>query len=58
MSIDARASIVSSSYQPGIQYIESLRQEVDAVISEEGWTKGGIDKIHKLDSFIREAKRL
>ena len=40
------------------EYIEPLRQEVDAVILEEGWTKAGMDKMHKIDSFIRETERL
>jgi hypothetical protein len=38
--------------------IEPLRQEVDAVIIEEGWTKAGVDKMHKIDSFLRETQRL
>ena len=38
--------------------IEPLRQEVDAVIREEGWTKAGIDKMYKIDSFLRETQRL
>ncbi|KAI0000302.1 cytochrome P450 [Russula vinacea] len=40
------------------EYIEPLREEVDAVIKEEGWTKAGIDKMHKIDSFLRESLRL
>ncbi|KAF8467566.1 cytochrome P450 [Russula ochroleuca] len=40
------------------EYIEPLREEVDAVITEEGWTKAGIDKMHKIDSFLRESLRL
>jgi hypothetical protein len=40
------------------EYIESLRQEVDAVIREEGWTKAGIDKMYKVDSLLRETQRL
>ncbi|KAN0118582.1 Cytochrome P450, partial [Russula decolorans] len=40
------------------EYIEPLRQEVDAVIGKEGWTKAGIDKMHKIDSFLRETQRL
>ena len=40
------------------EYIEPLRQEVDAVIREEGWTKAGIDKMHKIDSFLRETQRI
>jgi hypothetical protein len=39
------------------EYIEPLRQEIDAVIAEEGWTKAGIDKMHKVDSFLRESQR-
>ncbi|KAF8467577.1 cytochrome P450 [Russula ochroleuca] len=40
------------------EYIEPLRQEVDAVIKEEGWTKAGIDKMNKIDSFLRESQRV
>ena len=40
------------------EYVEPLRQEVEAVIAEEGWTKAGIDKMNKIDSFIRETQRL
>jgi hypothetical protein len=39
------------------EYIEPLRQEVDAVIREEGWTKAGIDKMYKIDSLLRETQR-
>jgi hypothetical protein len=28
------------------------------VIREEGWTKAGIDKMHKIDSFLRETQRV
>ena len=27
-------------------------------MAEEGWTKGGMDKMHKVDSFVREAMRI
>jgi hypothetical protein len=40
------------------EYVEPLRQEVDAVIKVEGWTKAGIDKMYKIDSFIRETQRI
>ncbi|KAH9992078.1 cytochrome P450 [Russula vinacea] len=40
------------------EYIKPLRQEVDAVITEEGWTKAGMDKMYKIDSFIRETQRV
>jgi len=39
-------------------YVGPLRREVEAVVAEEGWTKAGIDKMHKIDSFIRETQRL
>jgi cytochrome P450 len=40
------------------EYIEPLRQEVDAVVTEEGWTKAGMDRMYKIDSFIRETQRV
>ena len=40
------------------EYIGPLREEVDAVITEEGWTKAGMDKMHKIDSFLRESQRI
>jgi len=40
------------------EYIEPLREEVNAVFREEGWTKAGIDKMYKIDSFLRETQRL
>lgn len=40
------------------EFIEPLRQEVETIIREEGWTKAGIDKMHKVDSFVRETQRI
>jgi len=40
------------------EYIEPLRQEVEAAVAEEGWTKAGLDKMYKIDSFLRETQRL
>jgi cytochrome P450 len=40
------------------EYLEPLREEIDAVIKEEGWTKAGIDKMYKIDSCLRETQRL
>jgi cytochrome P450 len=39
------------------EYFEPLREEIDAVIKEEGWTKAGIDKMYKIDSIVRETQR-
>jgi len=40
------------------EYIEPLRQEVEAVVAEEGWTKAAMDKMYKIDSFLRETQRV
>ncbi|KAF8965810.1 cytochrome P450 [Flammula alnicola] len=40
------------------EYIQALREEVEEVANEEGWTKAGLDKMHKVDSFIKESQRL
>ncbi|KAH6915699.1 cytochrome P450 [Coprinopsis sp. MPI-PUGE-AT-0042] len=40
------------------EYAETLRQEVQSAVSEEGWSKGAVDKMQKLDSFIKESQRL
>jgi hypothetical protein len=40
------------------QYLPILREEAAQVIGECGWTKGGIDRLEKLDSFIRETQRI
>ncbi|KAI9509455.1 cytochrome P450 [Russula earlei] len=40
------------------EYVEPLRQEVEAVVAKEGWTKAGMDKMTKIDSFVRETQRL
>jgi cytochrome P450 len=40
------------------KYFEPLRQEIEAAIAEEGWTKAGMDKLHKLDSVLRETQRM
>ncbi|KAH9043926.1 cytochrome P450 [Lactarius pseudohatsudake] len=39
-------------------YVEPLRREVEAVVAEYGWTTDGVDKLHKIDSFVRETQRL
>ena len=37
--------------------IEPLRHDVETAVEEEGWTKAGMDKMHKIDSFLRETQR-
>ncbi|KAH9063633.1 cytochrome P450 [Lactarius vividus] len=40
------------------EYVEPLRKEVEAVVGEYGWTTDAMDKLHKIDSFVRETQRL
>jgi len=40
------------------EYIGPLRQEVEAAVAEEGWTKAGMDKMRMIDSFLRETQRV
>jgi len=40
------------------EHTEPLRQDVETAVAEEGWTKAGMDKMHKVDSFLRETQRL
>ncbi|KAL4063965.1 cytochrome P450 [Scleroderma yunnanense] len=39
-------------------YAQLLREEVEAVIHTDGWTKDAISKMYKVDSFLRETQRL
>ncbi|KAI5118159.1 hypothetical protein M0805_005781 [Coniferiporia weirii] len=39
------------------EYIEPLREEVERVIKAEGWTKVAMNKMRKLDSFMKESQR-
>ncbi|KAF7307834.1 Cytochrome P450 [Mycena kentingensis (nom. inval.)] len=40
------------------KYLEPLREEVASVVREEGWTKTAVDKMAKLDSFLKECARV
>ncbi|KAK7031683.1 cytochrome P450 monooxygenase 51 [Favolaschia claudopus] len=39
-------------------YIQPLREEVETVVTAEGWTKTAVGKMHKIDSFLRESQRM
>ncbi|KAH9921475.1 cytochrome P450 [Epithele typhae] len=39
------------------EYMQPLRDEVEAVVAAEGWSKAAMGKMWKLDSFLREAQR-
>ncbi|KAJ7620650.1 cytochrome P450 [Mycena polygramma] len=40
------------------RYMTALREEAEKVISELGWTKAAVNKMHKIDSFLRESQRM
>jgi hypothetical protein len=35
-----------------------MREEIQTVVEEEGWTKAALTRMRKVDSFIRESQRL
>ncbi|KXN88634.1 Ent-kaurene oxidase [Leucoagaricus sp. SymC.cos] len=39
------------------EYVETLREEAREISESEGWTKGAVAKMYKIDSFIRESAR-
>ena len=40
------------------EYVAPMREEVEAIIEAEGWTKASIGKMHKVDSFVKESQRI
>lgn len=40
------------------EYMQPLREEIEEVISTHGWTKDGMGRMRKLDSFFKESSRL
>ncbi|KAL4071903.1 cytochrome P450 [Scleroderma citrinum] len=40
------------------EYLKPLREEVDSIVHQDGWTKIAIDKMHMVDSFLKENHRL
>lgn len=40
------------------EYWKPLRDEVEEALSHEGWTKAGLGRMRKVDSFIKESQRL
>jgi len=38
-------------------YIQPLRDEVQAVIAKDGWSKASLGNMHKVDSFLKETQR-
>ena len=40
------------------EYMQPLREEVESVIAEQGWTRASLLSMRKLDSFLRETFRI
>ncbi|KAI0758034.1 cytochrome P450 [Fomes fomentarius] len=40
------------------QYIQPLREEIEGIVREDGWSKLSLGKMRKLDSFLKESMRL
>ena len=40
------------------EYADPMREEIQTVMEEEGWTKAALTKMRKIDSFFRESQRL
>ncbi|KIK77776.1 hypothetical protein PAXRUDRAFT_834874 [Paxillus rubicundulus Ve08.2h10] len=40
------------------QYIQPLREEVEAIVTKDGWSKGSLAKMRKIDSFLKECQRV
>ncbi|KIL86299.1 ent-kaurene oxidase [Fusarium avenaceum] len=39
------------------EYFQPLRQEINDVLGDGGWEKTALNKLHKLDSFLKESQR-
>jgi hypothetical protein len=40
------------------EYIAPLREEIEFLVTSEGWEKSTLAKMRKLDSFLKESLRL
>ncbi|ESK84204.1 cytochrome p450 [Moniliophthora roreri MCA 2997] len=40
------------------QYVPELREEIESIIKENGWSKASIQRMRKLDSFLKEVGRV
>ncbi|KIJ05876.1 hypothetical protein PAXINDRAFT_20895 [Paxillus involutus ATCC 200175] len=40
------------------QYMHPLREEVELIVDTDGWSKGALAKMRKLDSFLKESQRM
>lgn len=40
------------------EYLEELREEVETIVAEHGWNKLALQKMRKVDSFLKESHRM
>ena len=40
------------------QFIQPLREEVEAIVEREGWSRTSLSKMRKVDSFLKETVRM
>ena len=40
------------------KYILPLRQEVETILAQDGWSKASLQKMRKIDSFMKECQRI
>ncbi|KZT08258.1 cytochrome P450 [Laetiporus sulphureus 93-53] len=40
------------------EYVQPLREEVEAVVTQEGWSKAAMIRMRKVDSFLKEINRV
>jgi cytochrome P450 len=40
------------------EYAEEVRVEVEGIHRQDGWSKSGVDKMQRVDSFLKETMRL
>jgi hypothetical protein len=40
------------------EYVKELREEIRTVVAEHGWSRNALQKMHKVDSFLKESFRL
>ena len=40
------------------EYVQPLREEIEAIVEKEGWSEHAVAKMTKLDGFVKETMRL
>ncbi|KAF8913038.1 cytochrome P450 [Gymnopilus junonius] len=40
------------------QYVSPMRMEIESLVRQGGWSKESIDRMHKVDSFVKESMKL